>query len=88
MYVCVSYSYRYARDWRYHKEEHLWITRAPGMKPTKQETTYEEGTYSYFDVNTWRKSHKEFHVEYDRLEDRPQMPPNLLAHPSVVPTQA
>ena len=45
--------------------------KAPGMKPTKQETTYEEGTYCYFDVNTWRKSHKEFHVEYDRLEDCP-----------------
>ena len=58
------------------------------MKPTKQETTYEEGTYCYFDVNTWRKAHKEFHVEYDKLEDRPQMPPNLLTHPSVVPTQA
>ena len=70
-------SFRYARDWRYHKEERLWITRAPGMKPVKQEALFEEGTYCYFDVNTWRKAHKEFHVEYDKLEDRPQMPPNL-----------
>ena len=69
--------FRYARDWRYHKEERLWITRAPGMKPVKQEALFEEGTYCYFDVNTWRKAHKEFHVEYDKLEDRPQMPPNL-----------
>ena len=80
----------YARDWRYHKEERLWITRAPGMKPTKQESTYEEGTYCYFDVSGWRKAHKEFHVEYDKLEDRPQMPPNILGHQGLtpVPTQA
>ncbi|XP_064399310.1 CCR4-NOT transcription complex subunit 2-like isoform X2 [Halichondria panicea] len=64
----------YSRDWRYHKEQRLWITRAPGMKPNKQEATYEEGTYCYFDMQSWRKTHKEFHVEYDKLEDRPQMP--------------
>lgn len=72
--------FRYSRDWRYHKEERLWITRAPGMKPIKQEPSFEEGTYCYFDVNTWRKAHKEFHVEYDKLEDRPQLPANILGH--------
>ena len=60
------------------------------MKPTKQEGTYEEGTYCFFDVGTWRKAHKEFHVEYDKLEERPSMPPNLLGHQGLtsVPTQA
>lgn len=72
-----SFPNSYSRDWRYHKEERLWITRAPGMKPTKQETTYEEGTYCYFDVMTWRKAHKEFRVEYEKLEDRPQVPQNV-----------
>ena len=54
----------------------------PGMRPSKQEATYEEGTYCYCDLALWRslrKSTKEFHVEYDKLEDRPQMPSNLLA---------
>ena len=45
--------------------------------------TYEEGTYCYFDLALWRKSTKEFHVEYDKLEDRPQMPSNLLASSGV-----
>ena len=62
---------------RYHKEDCLWIIRAPGMKPTKQENSYEEGTYCYFDVHSWRKAHKEFRVEYDKLEDRPQLPQNV-----------
>ncbi|KAL5484124.1 hypothetical protein EMCRGX_G020572 [Ephydatia muelleri] len=80
----------YARDWRYHKDERIWITRAQGMKPTKQEATFEEGTYCFFDVGTWRKAHKEFHVEYDKLEERPSMPSNLLGHQGLtsVPTQA
>jgi len=50
------------------------------MKPVKQEPSFEEGTYCYFDVNTWRKTHKGFHVKYDKLEDRPQMPTNILGH--------
>ena len=40
---------------RYHKEERVWITRAPGMAPSEKTTTYERGTYYFFDVNSWRK---------------------------------
>ena len=47
------------------------------MKPSKGDNSYEEGTYCYFDVNSWRKAHKELRVEYDRLEERPQIPPAL-----------
>ncbi|CAI8000780.1 CCR4-NOT transcription complex subunit 2 [Geodia barretti] len=69
----------HARDWRYHKEEKIWITRAPGMRPVKQEQTFEEGTYCYFDVNLWRKATRDFRVEYDKLEDRPPLPTSLHA---------
>ena len=55
------------------------ICISAGMRPVNQEPTFEEGTYCYFDVNMWRKSTKEFHVEYEKLEDRPQMPANILA---------
>ena len=56
----------------------LWITKAPCMKPTKQENSYnEEGTYCYFDMHRWKKAHKEFRVEYDKLEDIPQLPQNV-----------
>jgi len=65
------------RDWRYHKEERLWITRAPGMVPTEKTQTYERGTYYFFDVSTWRKVPKEFHLDYDKLEERPSLPSSL-----------
>nr|CAG4649333.1 EOG090X06CC [Scapholeberis mucronata]SVE93621.1 EOG090X06CC [Scapholeberis mucronata] len=67
----------YNRDWRYHKEERLWITRVPGMPLLEKTGTYERGTYYCFDPNNWRKVAKEMFVEYERLEDRPrdlQMP--------------
>jgi CCR4-NOT transcription complex subunit 2 len=62
------------RDWRYHKEEQLWITRAHGMVPTEKTQTYERGTYYFFDVASWRKVPKEFHLDYDKLEERPSLP--------------
>lgn len=61
----------YNRDWRYHKDERVWITRAPGMPPAEKTTNYERGTYYYFDPTNWRRVAKEFHLEYDRLENRP-----------------
>ncbi|CAG2168250.1 unnamed protein product [Oppiella nova] len=61
----------YVRDWRYHKDERIWITRAPGMLPSDKQQTYERGTYYFFDPHNWRKVAKEFHLEYERLENRP-----------------
>ena len=61
----------YARDWRYHKDERVWITRFPGMEPQIKTNTYERGTYYYFHLAGWRKVPKEFHVEYERLEEKP-----------------
>jgi len=75
------------RDWRYHKEERLWITRAPGMTPTEKTQTYERGTYYFFDVSSWRKVPKEFHLDYDKLEDRPSLQTSLTgAGPSPGPS--
>uniref|UniRef100_H2ZK43 NOT2/NOT3/NOT5 C-terminal domain-containing protein n=1 Tax=Ciona savignyi TaxID=51511 RepID=H2ZK43_CIOSA len=68
----------YNRDWRYHKEERIWITRAPGIDPRMKTSTYEQGTYYYFDCQNWRKVAKEFHLEYDKLEERPHLP-NLIS---------
>ncbi|XP_076370392.1 CCR4-NOT transcription complex subunit 2-like isoform X5 [Tachypleus tridentatus] len=64
----------YSRDWRFHKDERVWITRAPGMGPTEKTNTFERGTYYFFDAVNWRKVAKEFHLEYDRLEERPHIP--------------
>lgn len=70
------------RDWRYHKEERVWITRAPGMEPTLKTNTYERGTYYFFDCLTWRKVAKEFHLEYDKLEERPHVPTTFNYNPA------
>lgn len=67
------FSLRYARDWRYHKDERLWLTRAPGVEPQLKTSTYERGTYYFFDCTTWRKVAKDFHLEYDKLEDKPTL---------------
>ena len=45
---------RYTRDWRYHRDDRVWITRAPGMVPSEKTNTYERGTYYFFDVQNWR----------------------------------
>lgn len=63
----------YARDWRYHKDERLWLTRAPGVDPQLKTSSYERGTYYFFDCSTWRKVAKEFHLEYDKLDDKPTL---------------
>ena len=50
---------RYNRDWRYHKEDRVWITRAPGMAPSEKTQSYERGTYYFFDVTNWRYAYSE-----------------------------
>eukprot|EP00096_Caligus_rogercresseyi_P012784 TRINITY_DN5469_c0_g1_i1.p1 TRINITY_DN5469_c0_g1~~TRINITY_DN5469_c0_g1_i1.p1 ORF type:complete len:515 (-),score=154.59 TRINITY_DN5469_c0_g1_i1:310-1854(-) len=69
----------YKRDWRFHKDDRVWITRAPGMAPSEKTASYERGTYYFFDVGNWRKVPKDFHLDYDKLEDRPSLPTNLAA---------
>ena len=55
------------------------------MEPVVKTSTYERGTYYYFDVQNWRKVAKEFHLEYDKLEERPHLPnfaPSLIQQQS------
>lgn len=68
----------YSRDWRYHKEDKIWITRAPGLAPLERTSTYERGTFYFFDVNSWRKISKECVVEFDKLEGHPSLPTGQL----------
>ncbi|XP_049616388.1 CCR4-NOT transcription complex subunit 2 isoform X2 [Syngnathus scovelli] len=70
------------RDWRYHKEERVWITRAPGLEPSLKTNAYERGTYYVFDCLNWRKVAKEFHLEYDKLEERPHVPSTFNYNPA------
>ncbi|XP_052810128.1 CCR4-NOT transcription complex subunit 2-like isoform X2 [Mya arenaria] len=72
----------YNRDWRYHKDERVWLTRPPGVEPIVNGGTYERGTYYFFDVQNWRKVPKEFHLEYEKLETRPTLPSRLYYNPN------
>lgn len=64
----------HGRDWRYHKEERVWITRHPSYSPQEKTQHYERGTYYFFDTASWRRQVKEFQLFYDLLETRPQLP--------------
>ena len=59
----------YNHDWRYHKEHKLWFTRVHGTEPIVKTSSYERGSYFYFDPNTWEKMRKDnFVLCYDQLE--------------------
>ncbi|CAG5128335.1 unnamed protein product [Candidula unifasciata] len=64
----------YNRDWRYHKEERVWLTRAPNCEVYNKTATSERCTYIFFDATLWRKTTKDFYLEYDKLEERPAIP--------------
>ena len=43
------------------------------MDPQVKTSSYERGTYYCFDQHTWRKVPKDFHVDYDKLEEKPTL---------------
>ncbi|XP_055640328.1 regulator of gene activity isoform X3 [Toxorhynchites rutilus septentrionalis] len=63
----------HSRDWRYHLEEKVWITRVPGMTPYEKNGTTERGTYYYFDAQNWRRVPKEFQVDTVKLDKCPNL---------------
>ncbi|XP_071805764.1 CCR4-NOT transcription complex subunit 2-like isoform X1 [Asterias amurensis] len=78
----------YNRDWRYHKEERVWITRGPMMEPQVKTNLYERGLYYFFDCLRWTKVPKEFHLDYDKLEERPHLPASFHHNVSTNPVMA
>ena len=56
------------RDWVYHKEYQIWITRAPGFELIERTPQVERGVFQYFDVKNWKKDQREFTVERSKLE--------------------
>ncbi|KAJ1720604.1 transcriptional regulator [Coemansia erecta] len=60
----------YRRQWRYHKEMRLWLTKDPESQPTARTQRGEQGIFVFFDPSVWQKVKKEFMVFYEHLEDR------------------
>ncbi|XP_064487522.1 CCR4-NOT transcription complex subunit 3-like isoform X2 [Ornithodoros turicata] len=57
------------RAWRFHTKYMMWFQRHEEPKTITDE--YEQGTYIYFDYETWTEKRREgFTFEYEFLEDR------------------
>ena len=85
----------YARNWRYHKGLHLWLTKDPNTEPLQKTPTYERGAYVFFDPGSWDKVSKNFVLMYEMLEEKPTSQSMLAAAsaihagaPSQLPTTA
>ncbi|KAL4249812.1 CNOT2/3/5 family protein [Abortiporus biennis] len=80
----------YNRNWRYHKENRLWITKETGTSPSQKLIGGEQGIYSFWDPENWEKSRKEMTVMYSDLEEKsnPVFPPSqtLQMGSSATPT--
>ena len=60
------------RNWRYHKEMRLWITKETGTPSSQKVPGGEQGTYTYWDPENWEKARKEMTVVYSDLEEKSQ----------------
>lgn len=56
--------YSYGRDWRFHIEEKIWITRIPGNN---------QGKFYYFDAQSWKRMSKDFHIDVEKLDKCPNI---------------
>lgn len=72
----------YARNWRYHKGLHLWLTKEQNTEPLQKTPTYERGTYVFFDPGSWEKVSKNFVLMYEMLEEKPSAQSILSGHPA------
>ena len=68
------------RNWRYHKDEKVWIMKAQGIDPITRSHVHEQGTYAVFDVKQFKKVHREMTVEYSKLEERHYSNMNIPPH--------
>lgn len=71
-------TFRYNRNWRYHKEARVWLTKETGQSPLQKDAAFERGTYTFFDPERWEKVKKEALIYYADLEER-TLPPSLNA---------
>lgn len=65
--------FRHNRDWRYHIEEKVWITRVPGITHYEKNGQSERGTFYYFDAQNWRRVPKDFQIDANKLDKCPNL---------------
>ena len=52
----------------------VWMIYDQRYPVPERNKTYEKGTFVFFDVESWEKVAKTFHLEFDKLENEPPMP--------------
>jgi CCR4-NOT transcription complex subunit 2 len=73
----------YNRNWRFHKEYRMWLTKETGTVATAKTSTYEQGIFTFFDPERWEKVKKEARINYDQLEEKIMQPiPGFSQMPS------
>ncbi|KAF7297580.1 NOT2 family protein [Mycena kentingensis (nom. inval.)] len=73
------------RNWRYHKDLRLWITKESGTAPSTKIPGGEQGLYTIWDPEAWTKEHKEMSVLYADLEEKTS--PAFAQGPGLQPVQ-
>ncbi|PCH40405.1 hypothetical protein WOLCODRAFT_24080 [Wolfiporia cocos MD-104 SS10] len=58
------------RNWRFHKELRLWLTKETASTPSQKVPGGEHGTYAYWDPENWERNRKEMTVLYADLEEK------------------
>ncbi|KAG7444130.1 uncharacterized protein BT62DRAFT_971420 [Guyanagaster necrorhizus] len=58
------------RNWRFHKDLRLWITKETGMVPSQKVPGGESGQYHVWDAENWVKDRKDMTVMYNELEEK------------------
>ncbi|GAQ82768.1 transcription factor [Klebsormidium nitens] len=63
------------RGWWFHKDLQMWLMRVPNTETVVKTSTFERGSYYFFDPTVWETTRKEnFVLQYELLEARPQLP--------------
>ncbi|ODV76846.1 transcriptional regulator [Suhomyces tanzawaensis NRRL Y-17324] len=57
-----------ARNWRYHKDIQVWLTKDSNVEPILISQDIEKGVYIFFDPHNWEKIKKEFVLHYSSVQ--------------------
>ncbi|KAF9265222.1 hypothetical protein L218DRAFT_860846 [Marasmius fiardii PR-910] len=71
------------RNWRYHKELRIWITKEGGAPASQKIHLGETGQYTFWDPENWMKERKDMTVLYSDLEEKTV--PVFMPGPGLVP---
>lgn len=69
----------YNRNWRFHKERRVWLTKETGTSPSQKTSTHESGVYTFFDPENWERVKMHARIQYDQLEEKHNVPLNPAA---------